>query len=588
MRYTLGSVSSACDGLSAEERRLLRDSFVYLDTDGDGVVRPQELRDAFGEDVPAPGLPGSETLDLAAYLELFARHMGAVRRLPLNVSVDLLDDEMRLLEVAFDSMDTNGDGFIDEEELCGALTESLGMCETDHPTVWLTGVVMARVDRDADGRLTASDFIRALQEDGGAVPRQLLTLRLKTATERGRLRAAADCLGSGVLAPLRRPFSSHAVFLVLRVADARLCNEAVLTAAQFCASFTEGFVGLQQLLDCVPEELASHLCRRALLLSPHPDTVGGIDCRRFLELILDDPGRMLLNVPPHACRLESSMRHLECLSYEVGRQLALTLWAPDLDAYTVQQLDELPRRLRAAFPAMKRVTLWSIVRDCTAAAVVTSDAVFSLRRLVRRLTIRFCVLPRGYAGRFWRRLSPLERCRIRSHLLRTPVEEFYTATRREVWERVRASLLGSDDFLDQESVASAVAACVASMTVEQRLPPEEVRRAIAQESWPPSDDLAGEDCRLDIAVKMLAVDLGREGLSAVAKSLGRLDTAADGIVNEELLLSTLRGVVGRLRPCWSSARVDGAVCDVVLSCELTEGGTCVKCGGLLERLRLVQ
>ncbi|ESL06816.1 hypothetical protein TRSC58_05503 [Trypanosoma rangeli SC58] len=511
-----------------------------------------------------------------------------VRQLAVNVSVDLLDDEMRLLETAFDNMDTNGDGVIDEEELCGALTESLGMCEVNHSTIWLAGVVMARVDRDADRRITASDFIRALQEDGGVVPRQLITFRLKTQTEPDRLRATASCRGSGIFAPLCRPFSPHVVFLVLRVADSLLCSEAILTAAQFCASFTDGLMGLQQLLCNTPKELASHLCCRALLLSPHPGIMGSIDCRRFLDLILDDPRRMLLNVPSHACRLESSMRHLAGLSYDVGRQLVLVLWAPDPDAYTVQQLDELPQRLRAIFPAMRESALWSIVRYCTAAAVVTSNGTFSLRRLVRRLTIHFCVLPCGHTGRLWRRLSPQERCHIRFLILRTPVEDLYTMTRKQLWERVRASLLNSDEFLDQEPVASAVATCLESMILVQKMPLEKVRRAIAQESWPPSGELPGEDRRMDIAVKMMMVDLGREGVSAVTNLLDRLNAVSDGIINEELLLSTLHGVVRRLRPCWNNARVNGAVWDVVLSCELTEEGEYVKCSGLLERLRQVR
>ncbi|KAF5218651.1 hypothetical protein ECC02_008431 [Trypanosoma cruzi] len=589
MRYTLAPGALACDCLSSEELRLLRDSFVHLDTDGDGVVRLQELKNAFREEMTELGLPcTTETVDLASYLGLFARHVDVVRRLATNVSVELSDDEMRLLEVVFDNMDTNGDGFIDEEELCSALSESLGKCKANYAIIWLTGLIMARVGRNADRRLYASDFIRALQENNGVIPRQLIGLPLKSLEERGRLRRTVSGGCGGMLTPLRRSFSPYGVLLVLRVAESILCNKQTLTAAQFSASLTDGFLTMERLLGCDPEELASHICRRALLLSPHEETIGGINCGHFLSLVLDDPGSMLLNVPTPFSRLESSMRHFADLSYDFGRHLALCLLSSGPDSYTLQQLDELPQRLRATFPALKEVALWDIVRYCTAAAEVKSEGFFSLQRLVRRLTIRFCVLPCDYSGKLWRRLSPLERSRIRSHLGRMHIEELYTMSRQRARELLRMSLLSSDDFWDQEHVALTVALCVESMIFLQKMPPEEVRRAMAQEGWPPSDDLVGDDCRTDIAVRMMAVNLGREGLSAVTESIVCLDTSCDCVINEELLLSTLRGVVRQLRPRWSNARVDRAVCDVVLGCALVEGGGCVNCGGLLERLRHIQ
>ncbi|EKF30670.1 hypothetical protein MOQ_005520 [Trypanosoma cruzi marinkellei] len=589
MRYTLAPGALACDCLIPEDLRLLRDSFIQLDTDGDGFVRLQELNNAFKEEMTELGLPcDTEALDLASYLGLFARHVDLARRLAINVSVELSDDEMRILEVVFDNMDTNGDGFIDEEELCSALAESLGKCKANYAIIWLTGLIMARVGRNAERRIYASDFIRALQEDNGVIPKQLLGLPLKFLEERGRLRRTVSIGCGGMLTPLRRSFSPYGVLLVLRVAESILCNKKTLTAAQFCASLTDGFLTMEILLGCDPEELASHICRRALLLSPYEDTISGINCGRFLSLVLDDPGSMLLNVPSPSSRLESSMRHFADLSYDFGRHLALCLLSSGPDSYSVQQLDELPQRLRATFPALKEVALWDIVRYCTAAAEVKSEGVFSLQRLVRRLTIRFCVLPCDYPGKLWRRLSPLERCRIRSHLGRVHIEELYTMSRQRARELVRMSLLSSDDFWDQEHVALTVALCVESMIFLQKMSPEEVRRAMAQEAWPPSDDLVGDDCRTDIAVRMMAVNLGREGLSVVTESIVRLDTSRDCVINEELLLSTLRGVVKELRPRWSNARVDRAVCDVVLGCALVEGGGCVNCGGLLERLRHVQ
>ncbi|KEG10270.1 putative calmodulin [Trypanosoma grayi] len=583
MRYAVEPCASVRDRLTSEELRLLRDSFIRLDMDGDGVVKLQDIHDVFKDDMPpAACLETDETLDLVSYLKTFLGHVGLVRRLVTPAHVKLSDDEVLLLEEAFSHMDANGDGYIDEGELCSALMESLGVCGDDTSITWLAGVIMTQTDRDGDRRLSISELICALLDDKGVFPPQLITL-----PPRDQWKEQVHLHDAGAACAVTSPchwFSPYEVFVVLRLVSAIANERATLTAVQLRVRLSHGLRISHGPLGCSSSELVSHLCHRALLLAPFRKAIGAVDCERFCALAVADPSVLLLTVPPPARRLELSMRELAKIPYHTGRHLTFALMEFDPTCSGALLLDEMPQKLRVAFPGMEEAAVQFIVRCCTAAADVNSKGGFSLQRLVRRLAIRYYVLPCGYAGKPWRRLSPFERSQIRTHLLHSDVESWCTISREELRECVVRELLESDAFWDQEYVASLVASYVETMVFTRHMPPSEVRRAMSQESWPPSGDLVEETCRADIAARMTEINLGREGLFAVAKATCELDTSLDGIINEELFLSTLHGVVEQLKPQWGKLQVNRVVCDVVLSCELTEEGLSVKCCTLVERL----
>ncbi|ORC92336.1 putative calmodulin [Trypanosoma theileri] len=584
MRYAVESYRLSCTHLSSEDLRFLRDSFIRLDTDGDGLVGLQDLHSIFGEEILGMCVESDMTFDLESYLQHFSKYIDAVKRLVTPVRIELSDDEILLLESSFENIDLNNDGFIDEEELCNALMECLGDCGDGTSTLWLTGVIMSQADRDADGRISFSEFILALQEDNGVFPQQLITLPLSYRETRSQLKVSKNGSSNAAMIPFHQCFSPYEVFLMLCAIDVMASENPIVSVRQFSALLLEEFQRSCDLLHYTLKELVLHLSRRSLLLAPYIFSIGSIDCKRFSEIVVADPNKMLLTVPSILCRLESSMRSLTNFPYDVGQRLILLLLELNPECVEVWQLEELPQRLKNVFPELNETELWTIIRSCTTAAEVAYNQGFSLQRLVRRLTIRYSILPRDYTGKTWRRLGPLERSQIRSNLLHTDIESWYSMTSEEVRELIMRDLLKSDVFWDQEHVALLVASCVESMVFSQKLSPNELRVIMAQEMWPPSGNMMDEPSRMKIATKMTELNLGCEGLHVVRNTICQLDTFGTGIIDEELLLPTLYNVIKELKSQWENVQIDRAVCDAVLACEAMEDGQSVNCSELLKYL----
>lgn len=183
--------------LTNEEVDLLRDTFVRLDTDGDGFVSLFDCQ-RVAEDVLGPkfatflpylnalfGIADKDNdgcLSLSEFLLSFVEGPGVVPQEVITecvaaIKVRLVDAELLAIKAAFSNMDQNCDGALDFKELCHATELAL---RSHAPTMTsddvrdLVDALLSKADRDLDGKLNMSEFIRSVQEDQGVVPVQLI------------------------------------------------------------------------------------------------------------------------------------------------------------------------------------------------------------------------------------------------------------------------------------------------------------------------------------------------------------------------------------------------------------------------------
>ena len=186
--------------LSIDERDFLRDAFIRLDTDGDGVLSFTEIVQAansvLGQERLEAVLPILRELfviadkdkdDRLTLLEFLASFVDGAGVLPedvvgecvASVRIRLTDEQILALQRNFATIDQDHDGLISAEELEAVLRAALTADEslTDDDFAELTQMIMEVVDRDGDGRLNLSEFIRSFQEDQGLLPPLLVETR---------------------------------------------------------------------------------------------------------------------------------------------------------------------------------------------------------------------------------------------------------------------------------------------------------------------------------------------------------------------------------------------------------------------------
>lgn len=180
--------------LTPEEIDMLRDAFIYLDRDSDGFISLEELvegvkemvnEERFGplQEYLAPlftvaDKDRDEKLSLTEFLMSFGDGPGVVPADVINscvatVRVRLSDEEVSALQDNFRSFDKDEDGFLNREELENALRAAI--CDkfpdlTEANFDEIITVVLKSADRNGDGKLSLSEFIRSYQEDQGVLP----------------------------------------------------------------------------------------------------------------------------------------------------------------------------------------------------------------------------------------------------------------------------------------------------------------------------------------------------------------------------------------------------------------------------------
>mmetsp|Transcript_36929 Transcript_36929/g.86929 ORF Transcript_36929/g.86929 Transcript_36929/m.86929 type:complete len:933 (+) Transcript_36929:129-2927(+) len=162
----------------------LKETLAEFDPDGDGVVSPWEFKQALQKcnvDVPEQQIVtlmrlidrGDGKLDVGSFLDRFqvvystaadegaanvgSQTSGRVRNLLADVGRNLLKRKSRIQ--VFQDMDTNGDGFISEDEFYSMLDrlQLNGVAQNDKQDMW------SYVDVNGDGHLNYLEFCAAFQ-----------------------------------------------------------------------------------------------------------------------------------------------------------------------------------------------------------------------------------------------------------------------------------------------------------------------------------------------------------------------------------------------------------------------------------------
>jgi len=199
--YVDAQVGAIIRNLSSDEIDMLRDAFIHMDQDSDGFVGLEEMMmivfQCVGEERYGPlreylqpifhvaDKDKDGKLSLTEFLSSFADGPGVVPADVINqcvasIRVRLTDEEIAALQESFRRIDRNEDGYIDRNELTVALKEIL-LAKfpdlTDHTFGEIVTVVLASADRDRDGKLSLSEFIRSFQEDQGVLPAAFIDVR---------------------------------------------------------------------------------------------------------------------------------------------------------------------------------------------------------------------------------------------------------------------------------------------------------------------------------------------------------------------------------------------------------------------------
>ena len=185
------------DVMAPEERDLLRDAFIHLDSDGDGFVTLQDLVDAsasvFGEsrestieklrpNFDAVDIRKEGSIGLSAFVMSFTSGFGVIPRNVVEecisgVRLRLSDAQVELLQQCFHTWDCDADGRLGASDLVKALQKLLA---NDYPQLQaedydsMAAVVLDAADYDRDGFLNVSEFLRSFQEAQGVLPTQFL------------------------------------------------------------------------------------------------------------------------------------------------------------------------------------------------------------------------------------------------------------------------------------------------------------------------------------------------------------------------------------------------------------------------------
>lgn len=141
------------DELTREEVARLREAFSSYDTDGDGRITVQELKEKLkrlGEEPTGAELKGllvkadadgNQTIDFPEFLAFMSRRLGEPAP----------GDEVR---EAFDAFDANGDGLVSIDELL-RIMERVGAKMTREEAE----DSLRRGDSDGDGQLSYDEFV---------------------------------------------------------------------------------------------------------------------------------------------------------------------------------------------------------------------------------------------------------------------------------------------------------------------------------------------------------------------------------------------------------------------------------------------
>ena len=187
------------DALGIEEMDMLRDAFIRLDCDGDGFITLADTVKAvsavigkrFGVFEPylraifaTADQDGDKKLDLKEFLRSFSEGPGVLPQEVVSecvaaVRVRLNDEEILVLQDAFNRMDADCDGKLNANELKASIVKAMGPSFpdlTDAAFDDIVSIVIREADRDLDGALNLSEFLRSFHEDQGVLPVQLIEL----------------------------------------------------------------------------------------------------------------------------------------------------------------------------------------------------------------------------------------------------------------------------------------------------------------------------------------------------------------------------------------------------------------------------
>ena len=337
--------------LSDEEICALQESFRNIDKNQDGFIDADELFAALKElllqrspdlsdqafrDIVAMVLESADRdhdgrLNLAEFIRSFQEDQGVLPTAFIDgraqrVARRLTKDEVAVLKEAFKQLDVNNDGFVDYAEMYTALSETLASSGLNRDQVRdLVDLIMVTADRNKDGKLTLTEFIR-----GFVVEENLMTLPVAVAENKAREATGRlqSLLQSGEIDRMVKVFnfldSNHDGFLEPQELD----------------------VVLRELLaDRFPEwdENTIKTVQDAIISGADLDHDGRLSLQEFIQSFVDGAGVL----PPEVVHEWGDLLRRE-LSDDELRIVKNTFIAMDTNHDGVVSRDELANALRAA------------------------------------------------------------------------------------------------------------------------------------------------------------------------------------------------------------------------------------------------
>lgn len=201
LETTLEAERSSRD-LTAEETALLREAFAVLDKNGDGFLDIEDLYSALWDTLASNGEDEAQIRDLCDLIMITAdRNMlgrlsmtDFIRSFLLNVQLmqipvavaqervriackklqEMHDSgELEKLVMVFEDLDSNGDGYVDRQEMVSVLKtlfrDAFPGWDDDMLTSVLTAIVVG-AETDHGGQLSLEEFIRSFVEGPGILP----------------------------------------------------------------------------------------------------------------------------------------------------------------------------------------------------------------------------------------------------------------------------------------------------------------------------------------------------------------------------------------------------------------------------------
>lgn len=216
--------------LTDEEICTLQESFRNIDKNQDGFIDRKELFDALFEllhnkfpdltsesfeEIVNVVLATADTdqdgrLNLAEFIRSFQEDQGVLPSAFVDgraqkVARRLSKEEIAVLKEAFAALDRNNDGFIDYAEMYQALSNTLAASVLDKDQVRdLVDLIMVTADRNKDGRLTLTEFIRNFVENEELMELPVAAARERIAAATARLQELMD---SGELQKMVKVFA---------------------------------------------------------------------------------------------------------------------------------------------------------------------------------------------------------------------------------------------------------------------------------------------------------------------------------------------------------------------------------------------